>query len=91
MPCHHRLEPGTRFLPLAWIVAGLLLFVVRPTAGLGDALLFYPPMAWLAAAAWGRETGVAARWLGAALAMPSDAIALTVAVIFLLQNPWRPG
>lgn len=80
----HRLEPGVRFA-LAWLAAGFVLFVVRPSANLGDALLFYPPMAWLAAAAWGRETGPITRWLGAGLA-GAGAFGLAAAVIFLLRT-----
>ena len=84
----HRLEPGDRFA-LAWVVAGLLLFIARPGANLGDALLFYPPMAWLAAAAWGREAGPISRWVGAALAAVG-AMGLAVAVIFLLKTYGDP-
>lgn len=79
----HRAERGVAFA-LAWLAAGLILFELRPAANLGDALLFYPPIAWLAAAAWGREAGPPARWLGAVLALVGAA-GLVVAVIYLLK------
>jgi 4-amino-4-deoxy-L-arabinose transferase-like glycosyltransferase len=80
----HRAEPGVRFA-LAWTAAALALFVARPGANLGDALYIYPPLAWLCAAAWGREAGPTARWLGAALAAVG-AGGLVVAVLYLLKT-----
>src|SRR5204862_2491657 len=80
----HSSERGVRFA-LAWTAAALFLFVVRPGANLGDALYIYPPLAWLCAAAWGREAGPAARWLGAGLAV-LGAGALVIAVLYLLKT-----
>jgi hypothetical protein len=70
---------------LVWLAAGRMLFELRPAANLGDALLFFPPLAWLAAAGWGRETGAASRWLGALLAVAGTAI-LVYSVMYLLGH-----
>jgi 4-amino-4-deoxy-L-arabinose transferase-like glycosyltransferase len=80
----HRSEPGVRFA-IAWLAAGLFFFELRPAANLGDALLFFPPLAWLAAAGWGRETGALSRWLGALLAIAGAAM-LVVAVVYMLRR-----
>ncbi|MDB5454303.1 MAG: 4-amino-4-deoxy-L-arabinose transferase, partial [Caulobacteraceae bacterium] len=80
----HRTEPGVRFA-LAWTAASLLLFVARPAANLGDALYIYPPLAWLCAAAWGREAGPVARRLGAVLAAVGAGV-LVIAVLYLLKT-----
>lgn len=80
----HRDERGVRFA-VAWLSVAMVLFLARPGANLGDALLFYPPFAWLAAAAWGREAGAVARRLGAVLAA-IGAAALVFAVFWLVAT-----
>lgn len=75
-------EPGVRFA-LAWLVPAWLLFELRPAGSLADALLFFPPLAWLAAAGWRLEPGPVARWVGAGLALLGGAV-VAGGVLYLL-------
>lgn len=77
-------DAGVRFA-FAWLVAGLLLFEARPAANIADALLFFPPLAWLCAAAWRSETGKIARFTGVLLSLAGGA-ALVGIILYLLRR-----